>query len=191
MRFTLSERAVHWVTAAAFFVLLISGLLVGRRGTFHNVMYFLHLGAAGVLACGVAMVVVIGNRRALRTTARELRTLHVEDREWLRAVPARVVEGAPEPPAGRFNAGQKVNFIGVCVLLAALYVSGVDTVIVGTRHNLIFAVHKVATVALCVLVVGHLYMALVHRATRPALRGMVDGSVDREWARQHYPRWEP
>jgi cytochrome b subunit of formate dehydrogenase len=39
--------------------------------------------------------------------------------------------------------------------------------------------------------VGHLYMALVHRATRPALRGILSGSVDREWAHRHYPRWQP
>ena len=190
-RFTVSERAVHWLTASAFFILLISGLVVGRRGTFHDVMYFLHLAAAGVLVCGVALIVVMGNRRVLRVTARELASLQVEDREWLKAIPARAFERAPEPPAARFNAGQKVNFLGVSILLAALYVSGVDTVVAGTKHNLIFAVHKVATVALCVLVVGHLYMALVNRATRPALRGMLDGSVDREWARHHYPRWEP
>ena len=182
---------MHWLTASAFFILLISGLVVGRHGTFHDVMYFLHLAAAGVLVFGVALIVVMGNRRVLRVTARELGSLQVEDREWLRAIPARVFERAPEPPAARFNAGQKVNFLGVSILLAALYVSGVDTIVVGTQNNLIFAVHKVATVALCVLVVGHLYMALVNRATRPALRGMLDGSVDREWARHHYPRWEP
>jgi len=39
LRFTVSERAVHWLTALAFFSLLISGLVVGRRGTFHDVMY--------------------------------------------------------------------------------------------------------------------------------------------------------
>jgi formate dehydrogenase subunit gamma len=190
-RFTVSERAVHWLAASAFFILLTSGLVVGRSGTFHDVMYFLHLAAAGVLVCGVALIVVMGNRPALRVTARELRSLQVEDREWLKAIPARAFEHAPEPPAARLNAGQKVNFLGVSILLAALYVSGVDTVVVGTQNNLIFAVHKVATVALCVLVVGHLYMALVNRATRPALRGMLDGTVDREWARHHYSRWEP
>lgn len=190
-RFTVSERAVHWLTAFAFFILLISGLVVGRRGTFHDIIYFLHLGAAGVLVCGVALIVVMGNRRALRVTSHELRSLQAEDREWLAAIPARVLKGAPEPPAARFNAGQKLNFLGVSILLAALYVSGVDTVVAGTKHNLIFAVHKVATVGLCVLVAGHLYMALVNRATRPALHGMLDGSVDREWARHHYPRWDP
>ncbi len=190
-RFTVSERAVHWLTALAFFSLLVSGLVVGRRGTFHDVMYAWHLASAGVLVGGVALVVLAGNRQTLSRTRRELGSLHVEDREWLLAIPARLLEGAPEPPAARFNAGQKFNFVLVCVLLAALYVTGVDTIVAGTHHNLIFGGHKLATIALCVLMAGHLYMALVNRATRPALRGMLTGEVDREWARKHYQRWEP
>ena len=190
-RFTLSERAVHWLTALAFFSLLISGLVVGRRGTFHDVMYALHLASAGVLIAGVALIVVAGNRRALTRTAHDLAGLHVEDRAWLAAIPARLLGRAKEPPAARFNAGQKVNFMLVCIMLVALYVSGVDTIVAGTHHNLIFGAHKLATIALGVLVAGHLYMAVVNRATRPALRGMLTGEVDREWAHEHYPRWEP
>jgi cytochrome b subunit of formate dehydrogenase len=34
-------------------------------------------------------------------------------------------------------------------------------------------------------------MAIVNRGTRHALRGMLTGEVDSEWARKHYPRWEP
>ena len=188
-RFTVSERAVHWLTALAFFSLLISGLVVGRRGTFHDLMYAWHLASAGVLVAGVALIVLTGNRRALRGTARELSSLDVEDREWLGTIGARLLSGVPEPPAGRFNAGQKVNFALVCVLVCILYITGVDTVVAGTHHNLIFGGHKLATIALCVLVAGHLYMALANRATRPALRGMLTGEVDREWARKHYPRW--
>ena len=188
-RFTVSERAVHWLTALAFFSLLISGLVVGRRGTFHDLMYAWHLASAGVLVAGVALIVLTGNRRALRGTARELSSLDVEDREWLGTIGARPLSGVPEPPAGRFNAGQKVNFALVCVLVCILYITGVDTVVAGTHHNLIFGGHKLATIALCVLVAGHLYMALANRATRPALRGMLTGEVDREWARKHYPRW--
>ena len=190
-RFTLSERAVHWLTALAFFSLLISGLVVGRRGTFHNVMYAWHLVSAGVLVGGVALIVLTGNRRALRGTAHELSSLDVEDREWLGAIPARLLSSAPEPPAARFNAGQKVNFALVCVLVCILYITGVDTIVSGTHHNLIFGGHKLATIALCILVAGHLYMALINRATRHALRGMLTGEVDREWARKHYPRWKP
>jgi formate dehydrogenase subunit gamma len=190
-RFTVSERAIHWLTAFAFFSLLISGLVVGRRGAFHDVMYAWHLTSAGVLVCGTALIVMAGDRRALGRTTRELRSLHIEDRKWFRAIPARLFAGAPEPPASRFNAGQKVNFLLVCVLLVALYASGIDTIVAGTHRNLIFAGHKLATIALGVLMAGHLYMALVNRATRHALRGMLTGEVDREWARKHYPRWEP
>ena len=190
-RFNVSERAVHWLTALAFFSLLISGLVVGRRGSFHNVMYAWHLASAGLLVGGVGLILAMGNRRVLRGTARELRSLDEQDREWLDAIPARLFSGAPEPPAARFNAGQKVNFLLVSLMLALLFVTGADTIIAGTHHNLIFGGHKLATIALCALVAGHMYMALLNRATRPALRGMLTGDVDREWARKHYPRWKP
>jgi formate dehydrogenase subunit gamma len=190
-RFTVSERAVHWLTALTSLILVLSGLLVGRSGTFHDAMYALHLAAAGLLLFGVLLIVATDDRRAVRSTARELGRLHDEDHEWLGAVPARLFHGAPEPPVGRFNAGQKINFILVCALLAVLYVSGVDAIIAGTHHNLVFASHKLATIALSVLVAGHLYMAVLNRATRPALRGMLTGQVDRKWAREHHSRWEP
>src|ERR1700681_1878287 len=98
----MSERAVHWLTALAFFSLLLSGLVVGRRGTFHDVMYAWHLVSAGVLGCGVALIVAAGNRPALGRAARELGSLDAEDREWLRAIRARLLAGAPPPPAARF-----------------------------------------------------------------------------------------
>jgi len=86
-RFTVSERAVHWLLALAFFSLLISGLIVGRRGTFHDVMYALHLASAGLLLIGVVLIVVAGNRRSVVRTGRaELASIETEDREWLRAI---------------------------------------------------------------------------------------------------------
>jgi formate dehydrogenase subunit gamma len=42
-----------------------------------------------------------------------------------------------------------------------------------------------------VLLVGHLYLALIHPATRHALRGMTVGTVSEEWARHHHPKWNP
>jgi cytochrome b561 len=78
-RFTVSERAIHWLMALAFFSLLLSGLVVGRRGTFHDVMYAWHLASAGLLVCGVALIVMAGDRRAYaagrrRSQSRERRT---------------------------------------------------------------------------------------------------------------------
>jgi formate dehydrogenase subunit gamma len=41
------------------------------------------------------------------------------------------------------------------------------------------------------LLVGHLYLALIHPATRHSLRGMTLGDVRVEWAMKHHAKWEP
>jgi formate dehydrogenase subunit gamma len=50
-------------------------------------------------------------------------------------------------------------------------------------------VHDWGTLILMFLVAGHLYLAVLHPATRHALRGMTLGDVDEEWARQHHATW--
>ncbi len=190
LRFTGSERAFHWLVAAWFSAMLVSGVLMGKHGALHNVLYTVHLASSGALLVGVGTILVRGRRRALARSARELSTLDRLDRDWLARVPAAVLRRAPQPPAGRFNAGQKVNFILVTLLFAALFVSGIGLVITGTHPaSPVFKVAHVAAAYLAVLLVaGHLYMALVNPSTRPALRGMVTGKVDAAWVRQHHTR---
>src|ERR1700716_1206521 len=67
-RFTSSERAFHWLVAGAFFVWLLGGLLMGKHGSAHNVLYTVHLASGGALVVGLALIVVRGNRRALSQT---------------------------------------------------------------------------------------------------------------------------
>ena len=40
-----------------------------------------------------------------------------------------------------------------------------------------------------VIVVGHLYLSLIHPTTRHALRGMTLGTVREDWARKHHSKW--
>jgi formate dehydrogenase subunit gamma len=83
----------------------------------------------------------------------------------------------------------------VCLLLLAVTVSGLYwwARLHGfvANSNLDGAVHNVAAVAIIVLVCGHLYMAVLNPGTRRALRGIVTGRVDAEWAAQHHPAWRP
>jgi formate dehydrogenase subunit gamma len=190
LRFTASERAFHWLVAVAFFVLLLSGLLMGKHGTLHNVLYTVHLASGGVLVGGLALIVLRGNRRALSQTRRELSALDALDRQWLARVPAAVFKHSPETAAGRFNAGQKVNFMLVTVLFAALFVTGIGLIVTGSHPvNPAFkAAHVVAAYTALVLVAGHLYMALINPSTRPALRGMISGQVDAAWAHKYHTR---
>ena len=50
-------------------------------------------------------------------------------------------------------------------------------------------VHDWGTLILMFLVAGHLYLAVLHPATRHALRGMTLGDVDEDWARKHHAKW--
>ena len=190
LRFTASERAFHWLIAVAFFVLLLSGLLMGKNGSLHYLLYTVQLALGGVLVGGLALIVLRGNRRALSQTRRDLSTLDALDRQWLARAPAAVFKHSPETAAGRFNAGQKVNFMLVTVLFAALFVTGIGLIVTGSHPvNPVFkAAHVVAAYTALVLVAGHLYMALINPSTRPALRGMISGKVDAAWAREYHTR---
>ena len=76
-RFSATERAVHWVHATAFLVLLATGLvlyvpklsvLVGRRPFIKDV----HVYTAVAWIAALVLVVVLGDRRRLRQTLRDL-----------------------------------------------------------------------------------------------------------------------
>lgn len=190
LRFTGSERAFHWLVAVAFFVLLLTGLVMGKPAAFSNVMYTIHVASGGIMVVGLAAIVLRGNPRALGRTRRDLTTLDALDRQWLARVPAAVLKRSAETPAGRFNAGQKLNFILITLLLAALFVSGIGLVITGSHpvNPVLKAAHVVAAYTAVLLVAGHLYMALINPSTRPALRGMISGKVDAAWVREHHGR---
>jgi formate dehydrogenase subunit gamma len=180
---------LHWVHAAAFFVLLGSGLvlyvprlseLVGRRPFVKDVHF--DTGLAWMVA--IALIVVLGDRRGLRRTLRELDGFDRDDRLWLRRLPR---------PQGRFNAGQKLNAALTASFALLFAVSGL-LLWYGERNNSFrFAstilLHDGLMYVSIVLVVGHLYLALIYPSTKHALRGMTTGSVRRDWAREHHSKW--
>jgi formate dehydrogenase subunit gamma len=188
-RFSRTERSLHWVHAAAFFVLLGSGLilylpslseLVGRRPFIKDVHFY--TGLAWLVA--IVLVVALGDRRGLRRTAHELNEFDRDDRLWLRRIPR---------PQGRFNAGQKLNAALTASFAVLFFVSGV-LLWYGERNNSFrFAstilLHDGLMYISIVLVAGHLYLAVIHPATRESLRGITTGSVRTSWARQHHRKW--
>jgi len=187
LRFTVTERAAHWLTAAAFGVMLVSGTMVPHHWSVASVPFDVHVGAAIVLVSGLATLLLSPSRRTLRRTARDLTTVEDGDREWLRGAPVRALRGGPAPPAGRFNAGQKVNFVLVSLGLAGLYATGLALVLFGRGPQ--GPLHHLAAIAMVGVVAAHVYMGVLNPGTRHALRGMTLGDVDGEWAAHHHPRW--
>jgi formate dehydrogenase subunit gamma len=189
-RFSPVERLLHWVNAAGFFFLLVTGLilylpslsmLVSRRQTIQGIHFWGGVGWLGVLAG----VLVLGGRRLL-ATARELDSFDTDDLRWLRG------RGAPQ---GRFNAGQKINAVLTAAFTILFGVSGLllwfgeeDT---RFRFASTVILHDGLMYVSLALLVGHLYLALIHPATRHALRGMTLGSVSGDWAARHHAKWHP
>jgi formate dehydrogenase subunit gamma len=191
-RFSRTERLLHWVHASAFFVLLGSGLvlyvpklseLVGRRPFMKDV----HVDTALAWLAAIVLVVALGDRRGLARTLHELDTFDEDDRLWLRRIWSR--------PQGRFNAGQKLNAALTAAFAVLFAVSG-GLLWLGERDTRFrFAstvlLHDGLMYVSLVLLVGHLYLALVYPATRHALRGITVGTVRREWAEEHHAKWHP
>ena len=189
-RFSPVERLLHWLNALGFFYLLATGLilylprlsvLVSRRQLIQSIHFWGGVGWLGVLAA----VLVLGGRRLLKT-ARELESFDRDDLEWLRG---------RRTPQGRFNAGQKINAALTAAFTILFGVSGLllwfgeqDT---RFRFASTVILHDGVMYASLVLLVGHLYLALIHPSTRHALRGMTLGDVRVEWAAQHHAKWKP
>jgi formate dehydrogenase subunit gamma len=191
LRFSRTERTFHWIHAAAFVGLFVTGAalyspaLAGVLGS-RAAVKTAHLIIATAWLAALLLTAALGDRRRLAATRRELEVLDRDDGRWLRGGHA---------PQGRFNAGQKLHAVVQAACATLFVVSGV-LLLAGERNTSLrlsgtIALHDTVTIVATALVLGHLYLALVHRSTRPALRGMVTGSVDARWAAEHHAKWEP
>jgi formate dehydrogenase subunit gamma len=191
-RFSRTERVLHWTNAIGFFTLLGSGLVlylpslsadVGRRPLVKSI----HVWAGVGWLAALVLVALLGDRRGLLRTARDLDRFTVDDRRFLL--------GRRPAPQGRFNGGQKVNAALTAAVTLLFGISGLLLWLGERDTRFRFAstvvLHDGLMYAALGLLVGHLYLAIIHPATRHALRGMTVGTVSEEWARHHHPRWDP
>jgi formate dehydrogenase subunit gamma len=189
LRWSATERAVHWIHAGAFCVLLGSGLClylpslaeaVGRRPLLKTI----HVYTAVAWAVALVLVVVVGNRRALRRTLREVEYFDSDDVAWLRG--RRV-------PQGRLNAGQKLNTIVTAVFAILFAISGFF-LWYGERNTSwrlanALLVHDYLMYVSFFLFLGHLWFSLIYPRTRHALNGITRGWVREDYARQRHAKW--
>jgi len=191
-RFSRTERTLHWANALGFFFLLATGLilylpslavLVGRRPLIQALHFWSGVGWVSILV----VIAVLGDRRGLVRLAREVDGFDRDDFRWLL--------GRRPAPQGRFNAGQKLNTALTAAFTVLFLVSGLllwfgerDT---RFRFASTVVLHDGLMYVALVLLVGHLYLAVIHPATRHALRGITLGTVDEDWASRHHPKWRP
>jgi formate dehydrogenase subunit gamma len=189
LRFGLTERRLHTVHGTAFAVLLFTGFVLylpfmAQIVSDRPLMKAIHLAAAALWLTALALVVVLGDRAALRATRREIERLDADDLRFLRT-------RGRSRMAGRFNGGQKAHAIVQAGLAVLFTVSG-TLLWLGERDTAFrlpgtIALHDAATLLLVVLVTGHVMQATSHAGS---LEGIRRGTVKASYAASRHPTWE-
>lgn len=198
-RFGFLERVVHWWVGLSFLYLLLTGLALS-----HPRLYWLTSLSGGgpltrMLHPWVGLFFTVGLGAMVFVWARDM-GLDRQDREWLGAVGAYATrDKARVPPAGKYNAGQKLFFWLMGALGAVHLVSGIPLWFpagIGglgpfgaSAVNAMRLLHYATTVGGGLLLIVHVYLGTI--AYPGTLGAMLHGHVTRAWARLHHPRWKP
>jgi uncharacterized protein len=205
----LPQRMLHWFNAACFLFLWLTGIgLITETGyrvapeayvSFINslfggatVLLHAHIGVGFVWVTVMALGTLIDPYGlALRFLKDLVPTKN--DLLWFKAKPKAELTGVDElPPQGAYNAGQKAFGATVLVGGTVIALTGV-LMVVGTGGGELarwmVLLHLLAVGAVMAFFFVHFTMAALIKEERPALKSMVSGAVDEEYAEHHHAEW--
>ena len=188
LRFDTSARALHWSHAITFIWLLITGIQLFLTSTSllgNPLVRVIHLYASLPFIILPIMIHTAGSPAA-RNDIKELTWWTAEDLRWFMGF----LKMRRIFVAGKFNGGQKANFIVTLLLFAGLSISGfvvwMKSMFSRGFVELNFHIHDLLTILAVLLLTNHIAFAIYHSES---LRGIIFGTVDGEWAEEHYPAW--
>jgi formate dehydrogenase subunit gamma len=194
LRYMFHERLTHWVAAFSYIYLLLTGLAFWSPWLFWlaivlgggQVSRMLHPWA-GLIFVGAVMYMYSMWSRQMRTTETDKacwRSLHYYITN----------QDEKMPPAGRYNAGQKLLFWGFFLCGLILLLTGAilwfpEYIPWNLRYLRYIAVFFHASAAL--LTIGlfmiHIYMSVF--AERGAFGSVIRGDVSLDFAKRYHPGW--
>jgi formate dehydrogenase subunit gamma len=192
-RYTTAARINHWITAASLVLLAISGLAL-----FHPVLYFLTSlfgGGSNTRAIHpwIGVVLFLGFF-GLFLRFWKANLWKREDGTWMaRLYDVLTAHDEKLPEVGKYNAGQKMVFWMMSILIIILILSGLVlwdqyffeyTSI--EQKRIAVLVHAIAAITIICVWIVHVYAAIWVRGTIPA---MVRGHVTGGWAWRHHRKW--
>ncbi len=194
-RFSLIERANHWMTSLSFLMLAVTGIVIAYGRTLILPFGEYNLGAAGWIstwghmilgpsfALGIVVMAVFWLWRNLPSRL---------DLPWLARAGGFFNDDPDNPPARKFNAGQKLIFWAAFLGGGTMVLSGVALMfpfmllgLEGTAWTML--VHALLGVAMIAIFIGHIYIGTV--GMQGAFWAMWGGDVDRNWAKEHHDLW--
>ena len=194
VRFNAFERFVHWMTATCYIVLALSGLnitfgkhvllpLIGPSAfsSWSLAAKYAHNLLSFPFTLGVVLIFLmwLGGNIPNRV-----------DIEWLKRGGG--IIGHDQPPAYRFNAGQKMIYWIVVLGGAAVAITGYLLMFpfYGTDiadMQVAQGVHGVVAVLFIAVMLAHIYIGTI--GMEGAFEAMGEGTVDLNWAKEHHSLW--
>ena len=194
VRFNAFERFTHWMTATCFIILGLSGLNItfGKRvllplvgpdafSAWSLAVKYAHNFTSFPFTLGVIMIFLMWLSGNIPNRA---------DIQWVKQGGG--IIGDSEPPAYRFNAGQKGVFW--MVVLGGTAVAGSGYVLLFPFYGTTIAdmqiaqvTHAVVAVLFIAGILAHIYIGTV--GMEGAFEAMGEGTVDLNWAKEHHSLW--
>jgi formate dehydrogenase subunit gamma len=194
LRFNAFERFVHWMTATCFILMALTGLNI----TFGKVALLPVIGPSAFSAWSLAAK-YIHNFLSFPFTLGVILIFFMwlggnlpdrTDLNWL--AKGGGIVGGSEPPAYRFNAGQKIIYWIVVLAGTAVAVTGYllmfpfyGTTIGGMQ--LAQMIHGTVAVLFVAVMIAHVYIGTI--GMEGAFEAMGSGTVDLNWAKEHHSLW--
>jgi formate dehydrogenase subunit gamma len=200
-RYSRSARRFHAAIYVVTLLLLATGwwLLAGREGQPSPIARLTGIPDTQLhtwLGFALLVVAVAPLPFATRGVATFIRETFRHDRgdaSWLASLPMAALTGRFRHHEGHFDPGQRIANVAIVGLLAALVVSGVGLVVVeaGPLFAFVNLVHRLATIAFTVVIIGHIVVASgLLPGYRGAWRSMhLGGRLQLDTARRLWPGW--
>lgn len=192
-------RFLHWIHAAAFVFLVITGifLFIPGLGFLAQDSYsrVVHRVGAALFVVIPGLYLLINFKRSVHGI-KEAFSWGVDDLGWLQAAPKYYFLGDEKamPPQDHMNTGQKLYWLIVLVFGTVIAISGAlmwffkNMLPSGVFQWSVFA-HDVAFIVIVSMFFVHIYLSVIHPLMAGVIRSMIDGTVPEEYAKSHHAKW--
>ncbi len=193
-RFNGFERFSHWLTAASFVLLGLTGLNItfgkflllpvlgaDAFSDFAQISKYVHNFVGFSFIVGLSLIVVLWIKDNIPRKV---------DIEWVKRGGGFIK--SKHVSAGRFNAGEKMVFwfvlgAGIAVVASGLLLLFPFYVTNIAGMQIAQVVHAVVAVLFVAVILAHIYIGTL--GTEGAFEAMGSGDVDLNWAKEHHDLW--
>ena len=194
LRYNLKERLTHWVAAGSYIYLLATGLAFWTPWLFW-IAVVLGGGPVSRMLNPWAGLIFTGSVTYMYSMRSKQMRFQPGDTEWWKSLHYYIRnEDDKMPPAGRYNAGQKMLFwtffwAGLVLLASGLILWFTDYLPWNLRWLRYIAVllHPIAALVTIANFMIHIYMGVF--AERGAFGSVIRGDVSMAFAKRYHPGW--